>query len=243
MQIVGLILLTVVIAFGFTERQMTKVSAFDLHALVIVSGGSFAAIMVSSSVRTVWHTLLCLRELLPIPGPLEAGTARLEDARRRFVVLWREGKRAQAVEVAERSGLPAIERMLELVLGRAGKETVDAAYLELRHAELGRWQPPTTNWELLARLGPSFGLVGTVTGIVVLFRNMGNDNLNIGAAMSLALVSTLYGIAFGAGIAGPMGHYLRGLVDERLGALARCQQSTVELIERGVGEPGVGRGA
>ena len=85
---------------------------------MIVSGGSFAAIMVSSSVRTVWHTLLCVRELLPIPGPLEAGTARLEDARRRFVALWREGKRVQAVEVAERSGLPAIERMLELVLAR-----------------------------------------------------------------------------------------------------------------------------
>jgi flagellar motor component MotA len=88
---------------------------------------------------------------------------------------------------------------------------------------------------LLARLGPSFGLVGTVTGIVMLFRNMGNDNLNIGAAMSLALVSTLYGIAFGAGVAGPVGHFLRGLLDERLGALDRCRQSVLELVERSSG--------
>ena len=223
-------MLVAVVGFGFTEREMTKVSAFDLHALVIVVGGCTAAIQTSSSVRTVWRTLLCIGELLPFPGPLQSGTRRLEEQRARFTELWREGKRAQAVELAEGSALLPIRRMLELVLSRSPKAAVDTVYLELHHAELRRWQPATTNWELLARLGPSFGLVGTVTGIVMLFRNMGDDNLNIGAAMSLALVSTLYGIAFGAGIAGPVGHYLRGLVDERLGALSRCQQSVIELV-------------
>ena len=60
---------------------------------------------------------------------------------------------------------------------------------------------------------------------------MGDDNLNIGAAMSLALVATLYGIAFGAGVAGPIGHFLRGLIEERLGTLDRCRQSAIELAE------------
>ena len=74
-------------------------------------------------------------------------------------------------------------------------------------------------------------MVGTITGMIQLFRSMGEDNMNIGAAMSLALVATLYGVAFGAGVAGPIGHYLRGLLDDRLGALERCRQSVLELAD------------
>ena len=93
-------------------------------------------------------------------------------------------------------------------------------------------QPAVGNWELLSKLAPSFGMVGTITGMIQLFRNMGADSMNIGSAISLALLATLYGVAFGAGVAGPIGHFLRSLLDERLGVLERCEQSVAELIAR-----------
>ncbi|MET0405312.1 MAG: hypothetical protein ABW123_23050, partial [Cystobacter sp.] len=68
---------------------------------------------------------------------------------------------------------------------------------------------------------------------IQLFRNMSSVNLNIGAAMSLALLATLYGVAFGAGVAGPIGHYLNGLLDDRLGLLERCEKSVNEIVSRG----------
>jgi len=229
MQILGLGVLVLVVAYGFSDRNMTQISAFDLHALVVVLGGSLGAILTSSSTKVVAQTLLCIRELLPGKGTLDAGTQRLEEERVRFSELWRDGKRAQAVEVAETSALAPIRKMLALVLARATEGATDSAFLELRHAEISRWQPATSNWELLARLGPSFGMVGTITGMIQLFRNMANDDLNLGAALSLALIATLYGIAFGAGVAGPIGHRMRGLLDQRLGAIARCRQDVVEL--------------
>lgn len=232
MQLIGLALLVVIVAYGFSERDMTHISAFDPHALVIVLGGSLSAILASSKTRDSLRTLLCLRELLPIPGPLESGTRRMEDERSRFAALWREGRRAQALEIAQSSRSEPIRKMLDLIIARAPKSATDTVFMELRHTELARWQPSTGNWSLLARLGPSFGIVGTVTGMIQMFRGMGTDDLNIGAAMSLALVATLYGIAFGAGIAGPIGHYLRGLLDERLGALERCKQTVIELAQR-----------
>jgi chemotaxis protein MotA len=111
-----------------------------------------------------------------------------------------------------------------------------AQFTELRHADLSRWQPAISNWELLAKLAPSFGMVGTITGMIQLFQTMGEDNLDMGAALSLALLATLYGVAFGAGIAGPIGHYLRTLLDERIGALERCEHSVAEMIARSVRE-------
>lgn len=239
MQIVGLALFVVVVWYGFADRTDTTISAFDLHALVMVLGGSFSAILVSSSTMTTARTFLCLREILPGLGTLGPATTALEAERLKLTELWLSGKRSQAVELAEQSRFPAIRRMLELVLGRAPEEATHAAFTELQHAELSRWQPAIGNWELLARLAPSFGMVGTITGMIQLFRNMGEDSMNLGSAISLALLATLYGVAFGAGVAGPIGHYLRGLLDERLGAVERCEHSVRELVARAGRESGL----
>jgi len=231
-QILGLLLLGFVVWFGFAERDDTTISAFDTHAAVMVLGGSFAAILVSSTAATTLRTLLCLRELLPGLGALAPATRALEAERLQLAELWLAGRRAQAVELSERSRFDAIRRMMQLVLDRAPEEATRATFTELRHAEITRWQPAVGNWELLAKLAPSFGMVGTITGMIQLFQSMGEDEMNLGASISLALLATLYGVAFGAGVAGPIGHYLRGLLDEQLGALERCEQSVAELIAR-----------
>ncbi len=233
MQLIGLALLGFIVWFGFADRESGQISAFDMHALVMVIGGSAAAIMTSSSRETARRTLMCLRELLPSMGQLKPETDALEAEREKITELWREGKRAQAVEVAEKSSFAPISEMLKLILSKASGEKTGTTFMEMQHAELSRWQPAISNWELLAKLGPSFGMVGTITGMIQLFKNMGADDLNIGAAMSLALLATLYGVAFGAGVAGPIGHYLRGLLDERLGVLERCEQSVRELVISG----------
>ncbi len=237
MQILGLVLLGFIVWFGFGERTDTTISALDFHALTMVLGGSLAAVLISSSSRTALRTFAALRELVPGAGVLDRGTEALEADRAALVDLWRAGKRAQAVELAERSGAPAIQKMLSLVLERAPAPATAAAFTELRHAELERWQPAIGNWEVLSKLAPSFGMVGTITGMIQLFQNMGDDTGNMGAAISLALVATLYGVAFGAGVAGPIGHFLREQLDQRLGALERCEQSVAELVAR------AGRGA
>jgi flagellar motor component MotA len=61
---------------------------------------------------------------------------------------------------------------------------------------------------------------------------MGEDRMSLGSSISLALLATLYGVAFGAGVAGPVGHYLRNLLDERLGAVERCEKTVGELVAR-----------
>lgn len=237
MQILGLALLGFVVWYGFADRDETVISAFDGHAFTMVLGGSLSAVLVSSTALTTLRTFLCLRELVPGLGVLDRENRALEAERTELAQLWLDGRRAQAVELAERSRFPAIRRTLDLVLGRAPEEAVANAFTELRHADLSRWQPAIANWELLSKLAPSFGMVGTITGMIGLFQKMGEEDTNLGASLSLALLATLYGVAFGAGVAGPIGHFLRGLLDERLGALERCEQTVAELVAR------AGRGA
>ncbi|MDP2345292.1 MAG: MotA/TolQ/ExbB proton channel family protein [Deltaproteobacteria bacterium] len=230
MQIIGLALLIFVIWFGFRDRTDMVISAFDPHALVMVIVGSFAAVLMSSTTKTALRTFTCLGELVPGIRQFAKGTKRMEQDREQLCLLWQEGKRNAAVEHAERCPSLAIKKMLELIMSRSPEAGSAKVFLELRHNEISHWQPAVHNWEMLSKLGPSFGMVGTITGMITLFRNMSSDNLNIGAAMSLALLATLYGVAFGAGLAGPVNHFLNGLLDDRLGCLERCEKSVNEIV-------------
>lgn len=232
MQIIGFLLLGFVVWFGFKDRSGAAISAFDAHAMVMVLVGSAAAVLVSSSSTTALRTVLCLRELLPGLRLFGRKTREMEADRDRLIALWQEGKRSQAVELGEKSQSPAVKQMVSLILERSPEASSAKTFLELRHDEISEWQPAIHNWEMLSKLGPAFGMVGTITGMIQLFRNMSAENLNIGAAMSLALLATLYGVAFGAGVAGPIGHYLNGLLDERLGFLERCEKSVNEIVAR-----------
>lgn len=232
MQIIGLALLAFIVWFGFAERADATISAFDPHAFVMVLGGSLSAIMASSSAQTTFRTFAALREAVPGLGRLQRDTDALEAERAQLATLWREGRLAQAVEIAERSTFPPVKRMLDLILERAPDEATRAAFTELQHETLSRWQPAIANWELLSKLAPSFGMVGTITGMIQLFKNMGAEGTDLGSSLSLALLATLYGVAFGAGVAGPLGHFLRNLLDERMGVLERCEQTVYELVAR-----------
>jgi chemotaxis protein MotA len=233
-QIIGFVLLGFIVWLGFSDRGNAQViSPFDVHALVMVVVGSAAAVLVSSRSSTAVRTILCLRELLPGLRVFSKSTSAMEAERDQLCALWKEGKRSQALALAEKSIFPSVKQMLELLLTRSPAVASAKVFLELRHDEISRWQPAINNWEMLSKLGPAFGMVGTITGMIQLFRNMSSDNLNIGAAMSLALLATLYGVTFGAGIAGPVGHFLNGLLDERLGFLERCETSVNDLVARG----------
>lgn len=234
MQIVGFALLGFIVWFGFADRSGTQViSAFDLHALVMVVVGSAAAVFISSDTITALRTIGYLRELLPGLRVYSKTTSTMEAEREQVATLWREGKRSAALSVAEQSRFPSVKQMVDLIIKRAPDVACSRVFLELRHQEINRFQPAINNWEMLSKLGPAFGMVGTITGMVQMFRNMSADNLNIGASMSLALLATLYGVTFGAGVAGPIGHFLNGMLDERLGYLERVEKTVSELVVHG----------
>lgn len=236
MQLIGFALLGFIVWFGFGDRDGNQViSAFDLHALVMVMVGSCAAVLISSDTTTALRTIACLRELIPGLRIYSRTTSAMEAEREQLAMLWREGKRSAALNLAEQSRFASIKQMVELVIKRAPEVASARVFLELRHQEIGRFQPAINNWEMLSKLGPAFGMVGTITGMVQMFRNMSADNLNIGASMSLALLATLYGVTFGAGVAGPIGHLLNGLLDERLGFLERGEKTVSELAAHGGG--------
>jgi chemotaxis protein MotA len=86
-------------------------------------------------------------------------------------------------------------------------------------------------WEMVGKLAPSFGMVGTVTGMVQMFQHMADNSGNLGGAMAMALVATLYGITLGAALGGPMASRVNNQLNERLDLLEFMQQTVTALID------------
>jgi chemotaxis protein MotA len=192
MPILGVILLAGVVWLGFEELGSQQISAFDPRALLMVTVGSIAGLFVSSDARGLARTLTALRELIPGAGAYKKTTAAIDAERVRLASLWSEEHRASAVQTASQSVHEEVRTMAELLVSRAAPGDVAGAFLELKHKVVEDLQPAANNWDLVSRLAPSFGLLGTITGMIRMFRAMSADDLNIGAAMSLALLSTLY---------------------------------------------------
>ena len=83
-----------------------------------------------------------------------------------------------------------------------------------------------TFWENMGGYAPAWGMLGTLLGLINMMKGMGEDPSQIGAGMSLALLTTLYGSLLANWICIPVAAKLR-----RSGAAKQLEK---ELIVEGI---------
>lgn len=111
----------------------------------------------------------------------------------------------QYSETARREGLLALEELslhtenefmkkgLALIVDGADPELVKGIMeTEMYHIE-ERDKMRVKFWQDFGSYAPAWGMVGTLLGLINMMRSMGTDASAIGAGMSLALITTLYG--------------------------------------------------
>lgn len=82
---------------------------------------------------------------------------------------------------------------IRLIVDGTDPELVeDILESELLHREV-RNKKRIRFWQDLGAYAPAWGMVGTLLGLINMMKTMGTDASGIGAGMSLALITTLYG--------------------------------------------------
>ena len=216
----------------------------DPAALLLVGVGSLAAAALRS---TRGDLLIALKALRPM---VKASPARDELEARRAV--------RQIEQIAELKGIASADhvetkcsfvRRAALTLADAPSPEAFAAWSadELSKRE-ARHRAAAAVWRAAAEASPNMGMIGTVIGLVGMFATM-DDPERMGPAMALALLTTLYGLVFGAAIFGPTAARLERLSLAELSwqrsALGRLQmlasgeaQSTEAWLKRRKKAPG-----
>lgn len=87
---------------------------------------------------------------------------------------------------------PFIKSAIQLAVDGTAPETISDILSQERDAMAKRHEENQAVLLKLGEMGPSFGLLGTVIGLIAMLANM-SDPSSIGPAMAVALVATLYG--------------------------------------------------
>ncbi len=120
-----------------------------------------------------------------------------------------------------------IER--ELSDARSSSDFVRWATDEIESRRL-RHQGVIGVWRSMAEAAPAMGMIGTIIGLIQMFAHM-DDPARIGPGMAVAMLTTLYGIMLGSGIAAPIAGRLESLSETEL-AWQMAATKQLELLAR-----------
>ena len=137
---------------------------------------------------------------------------------------------AQLAELARREGMLALERKLEeledrflelgvqlLVDGSDEKVVKETLEIELAATD-ERHRTSIDFFKGLAGYAPTFGMVGTVIGLINMLGNL-SDPEQLGIGMALALLTTLYGVLIGNLLFNPIAARLERLNETEMASL------------------------
>jgi chemotaxis protein MotA len=86
-------------------------------------------------------------------------------------------------------------------------------------------------FQALGQLCPGMGLVGTVTGLILMLSNL-SDPSKIGAGMAVSLLATLYGLIFGTVLYSPIAEKLSLYAEKRLQLDTMIMEGVMLLKEK-----------
>lgn len=186
--IVGGILLLITAALSHTEW----LALFNLPGLALVLGGTAAATVVSRPLADV------VRTFRSIPALMHDDAVKIDRDIEQLleVAHWhRAGRIGPAEQAAEKVVHPIVRDGAQLVLDREPLEHV-VKTLQWRIAAIrNHAQGDAHILRTMATFAPAFGMLGTLFGLIQMLSNLGAAGLpQLGATMSFALVTTLYGL-------------------------------------------------
>jgi chemotaxis protein MotA len=186
--IVGLIAgFTLIVIAIFNGGELA--GFIDISSLLITVGGTLAATLIHFPLNQIVGIVGVLKNAffyksLPPTELIEKIVGFAETARREGILALE-----QAVQEVDDSFMAAGIRLAvdgtEPELIQTILET-ELSFVEERHKS-GR-----EIFEFMGSMGPAFGMIGTLVGLVIMLRNL-DDPSAIGPGMALALITTFYG--------------------------------------------------
>jgi len=206
MLILGLLIAFVSFYFGVPDLRVDLLNYLDANSFILVFGGTIAATVISSSKSQLQGLLTLFKQMVITPKEVEPYQM--------IGVLVKIAEKAQSTSkqalVNEAGNIDDgfLRRALELVGAGLDKEFIrntletDIFEIERRH------QLMAGTVRSMGTFAPMFGMTGTVLGVTKVLKNV-TDITNIVDGMSLALLTTLYGLVLSAILFIPLTNKLR----------------------------------
>ena len=205
---IGFLLCFMAILFGIaTNGGLETIKNFiHIPSLIVTLGGSVFAVMTTADSLDDYldgfkSFISAFQKPPTLPEDMSLKILELSDISRKEGLLSLEDHVKDIGETFLTKGLNLIIDGSEPTLVK------DILENELFHKER-RDKRRIRFWQDLGACAPAWGMVGTLLGLINMMRSMGTDTNAIGAGMSLALITTLYGSIIANWICIPVGRKL-----------------------------------
>ncbi len=185
--LIGLGLAMALVLFGI---KLPNIAAFvDIPSLLITVGGAMAATIAAFPGNKLLNSIGVLKNAFLVKSETPVDTIRqlvefAEQARREGIL----ALEARALEIKN----DFLKKGIQLAVDGTEPDLIkdilstEISFTESRHEEGAKI------FDFLAAMGPSFGMIGTLVGLVLMLGNM-SDVESIGPNMAVALITTFYG--------------------------------------------------
>ena len=202
--IIGFVMLVYGI-FDATGSVAGVLSYMDFPSALITFGGSFSATLASVRLQEFVAGLKSFSLIFRTP------TLNTLDMINKIIELSnvaRKGGLLSLEEAAADMEEPFLKKGIFLIVDGTDPELVRAIMeTELVTTE-GRHKNLIGFWETLGAMGPAWGMIGTLVGLINMLNNL-NDADAIGPSMAVALITTLYGSLLANWICIPVSNKLK----------------------------------
>ena len=175
--------------FGILSSGASIGDYIDGPSMIITFGGAFMATLTSFSLQDFLAGLKSIRMVFKTPvfntAEMINNIISLSNVARKEGLLSLEEAAADLQDAFMKKGILLIVDGTDPDLVRAIMDT-ELVSVESRHKNLIGF------WETLASMGPAWGMIGTLIGLVNMLNNL-NDPSSIGPQMAVALITTFYG--------------------------------------------------
>ncbi len=216
--LLGLVLAVILTVMGISEQfaNMAKLgNFFDVLSIVIVIGGTFAALIAS-------YPLSSLAAIPKHIGIIFKGgkynIPKLVDQLVDMAMIARQSGLLALEEKAEEIKNPFMKRSVLMIVDASDPDKVRDALEKEMETMMLRHDQAAGFYEKGSSYAPAFGMIGTLIGLINMLKGMNFDDgggaSTLGQDMSVALITTFYGSALANVFFQPIAKKLRIRQDE-----------------------------
>ncbi len=182
---------TGLVAFGVVNYQYF----LSIEGLVIVIGGTIVNSFMSSHKEDVHQAFQTIRNMMEKPEITKDALRRdISQLIRWSYILQADDFIGLEKATADKITDPLLRYGMDLVLTAYPADKVREMMHNVVDAEFERRCAPVTVLRNMAATAPAFGMVGTLIGMMVILNSVGTDMASISGGLSVAMLSTLYGL-------------------------------------------------
>ena len=202
--VIGMVLVIISICLG--DAGIASLKGFlDAPSVLITLGGSFCAVLASNSLSEFIEGLKSIKLVFKVyaedTGEMIRRIIDLSNVARKEGLLSLEEAAADLDDAFLKKGILLIVDGTDPELVRAIMET-ELMSLEERH------KGKVSFWENLGAMGPAWGMIGTLIGLINMLGNL-DDPGSLGPAMSVALLTTMYGSMLANWLCAPIANKMK----------------------------------